>query len=134
MRHVATIGVMLALAGCSTAVETPRQLVTVVTRFGDQDVAGARCTLTNNRGQWLLVTPGSAMVHRSLGDLMVRCSRDGYIANAGSAPAETSQFGWANIATLGLGEGIDLATGSAFGYPPLLVLHLQPIAQMAPGS
>lgn len=63
------------------------------------DVQGVKCTVSNDKGSWSVVTPASVEVQRSKADLNVKCEKDGYETVAGvvhSAPTEieAKHFSW----------------------------------------
>ena len=60
---------MLGLSGCASIVTGHNQSVSVVAKSETQDVVGARCSLTNDNGQWFATTPGSVTVRRSYGSM-----------------------------------------------------------------
>ncbi len=61
-------------AGCASVVIGETQSVTFETvDQAGAAVAGAECTLTNDRGSWPVKTPGFAVVPRSPQDLHVKC-------------------------------------------------------------
>jgi hypothetical protein len=66
---------------------------------GGEELAGVKCTVSNDKGTWSLVTPGSVNVTRSAHDLSVSCEKDGYVTVAGvldSKPTAiaTKHFDW----------------------------------------
>jgi hypothetical protein len=63
------------------------------------NVEGVKCTVSNDKGSWSVVTPATVDVERSADDLKVTCSKDGYETVAGvlhSAPTEieVKHFSW----------------------------------------
>ncbi len=102
------------LAGCASIVSGTQQPVSVNTG----NVSGAQCALQNNKGQWYVAsTPGVAVVHRSYGDLTVKCQKPGYhgFTKVGSS---TKGMAFGNAVFGGLiGAGVDVADGAAYDYP-----------------
>ncbi len=43
-----------------------------------EELPGAECTASNDRGSWTVVTPGVLAVERSAAMLRIRCSKEGY--------------------------------------------------------
>ena len=110
--------VALSLSACASIIDGSNQSVSVKTVSGTKDIAGARCSLTNDKGTWYVTSPGSVSVHRSYDTLNVSCESDGYIANAGSAPSGTKGIAFGNILFGGLiGAAVDAGTGAAYDYP-----------------
>jgi hypothetical protein len=116
----------LALSGCATQVNGKYQTVAVKTVTGGTDLPGAKCIVANNKGAWNVTTPGTVAIHRSFDDVSVRCTHDGYLAGADSAPSTTTALEWGNVPTLFIGSIVDVKSGAAYEYPNLLVLELQP--------
>jgi hypothetical protein len=90
-----------------------------VTAFDDDnnEIEGALCSLVNNRGSWSLTTPGSALVHKSYGDMVVTCKKEGYVTGHVTLVSKNNAEIWGNIIAGGLvGYAIDISTGSGFNY------------------
>jgi len=122
-----TVVGFLCLSGCASIIDGSSQSLSVKTISDQGDVGGAQCTLTNDKGEWYVTTPGTVTVHRSYNDLNVRCSRQGYIPNVGSAPSSTRGMAFGNIIFGGLiGAGVDMGTGAAYDYPSPIIMRLQP--------
>ena len=88
------------------------------------DVLGARCSLTNDKGQWFATTPGSVTVRRSYSSLAVDCNTD---SSAGTAKAKSSTkpMAFGNILFGGvIGVGVDVATGAAYDYPEVITVAM----------
>jgi hypothetical protein len=114
----------LALSGCASIVSGANQSVSVVAKSDGGDVVGAKCSLTNDKGQSFATTPGSVTVHRSYGAMVVDCKTD---TSAGSAQVKSSTKGMAfgNILFGGvIGAGVDVATGAAYDHPELITVAL----------
>jgi hypothetical protein len=120
---------LLGMGACASLLDGWSQNVVVKTKSGTRDVAGALCTLSNNKGTWYVTSPGSVTVHRAADDLNVRCEYPGYVANAGSAPSTSSDLVYGNLIVGGiLGAAIDVGDGSAYDYPSPIIVNLQPAA------
>lgn len=52
-------------------------------------VAGAKCALSNDKGDWSVTAPDTVTVRRSASTLKIRCEKDGYVATEGSIEATT---------------------------------------------
>lgn len=52
-------------AGCGTLTGGLTQKVSVKTQKAAVDIAGANCVLTNSKGTYEVVTPGTVKVHRA---------------------------------------------------------------------
>jgi len=117
---------VIGLSACAMVLDGPYQNVVVKTMVGEQDVAGAVCTLTNDKGVWQAIAPSAVTVRRSYDDLNVRCDAPGYVANAGSVPSSTRSLILGNVIAGGLiGTGIDIGVGSGYSYPSPIIVKLQ---------
>ncbi len=126
---VAILVLPIALAGCAAIIDGSSQTLSVKTMSAGLDVSGAQCTLTNNKGEWYVTTPGTVTVHRSYDALNVKCHKDGYTANIGSVPSVTKDMELGNIFFGGLiGAAVDMGTGDAYDYPSPITVNIQPAA------
>ena len=124
-----------ALSACASIVDGSSQSLSVKTMSGPSDVAGAQCSLTNDKGVWYVTSPGSVTVHRSYDPLNVKCEAPGYVSNAGSASSATKGIAFGNILFGGLiGAAVDVGTGAAYDYPSPIVVNLQPVKTTALGN
>lgn len=123
------IGVVALTSGCASIVNGHNQSLSVQTRSkaGDQ-VAGANCKLSNDKGIWFLTTPGTTTIHRSLRDLSLVCEKEGYAAGTLFSKSSTKPMAFGNILFGGvIGAGVDIATGAAYDYPNLIVVEMGPV-------
>ena len=72
-RLIITILPIVGLSACASIVDGSNQSISVKTISGTNDIAGARCALTNDKGTWYVTSPGSVTVHRSYDTLNVKC-------------------------------------------------------------
>ena len=108
------------IGGCSTLTgEGTSQNLAIFTYKSDNSMLdGARCQMTNDEGTWTVVTPASAMVHRSNKDLVIHCTKDGYSNGYANVVSDTKANMWGNIIFGGgIGAIIDHNNGSAYVYP-----------------
>ena len=118
------IGVLL-LTGCASIVNGHTQTVSVKTTNKGEDVSGAKCSLSNDKGVWYLSTPGSVTVHRSYGELALTCSMAALPDGLATVKSSTTAAAFGNILVGGvIGAGIDVATGAAYSYPDLLLVEM----------
>jgi hypothetical protein len=104
-----------------------KQSLSVKTVAGGADVAGSQCSLTNDKGTWFVITPGTVTVHRNYDAIKVKCEHDGYVANTASTNSATKCAAFSNILFGGLiGAGVDMSTGAAYDYPNPIVVPLTP--------
>jgi hypothetical protein len=123
----------LLLCGCASIVSGQNQSLSVTAKNGGADVAGARCTLANDKGTWYATTPGSVTVRRSFNDLSVNCALDGADPGALLVKSSTKGMAFGNILFGGLiGASVDVSTGAAYDYPEIVVVEMGKTATLAP--
>jgi len=107
--------------GCASIVNGNNQSVSVTTRSQGAQLAGATCKLTNDKGEWYALTPGSVTIRRSYNDLAVDCAYDGLDAGITNAKSTTKGMVFGNLIFGGvIGAGIDIASGAAYDYPNVI--------------
>lgn len=112
------------MGGCASIVSGQNQSVSVVSKSDGVDVAGAKCSLSNDKGQWYATTPGSVTVRRSYGALAVDCKTDA-LAGTAQVKSSTKPMAFGNIIFGGvIGVGVDVATGAAYDYPEVISIPL----------
>ncbi|NDF11593.1 MAG: hypothetical protein EB060_02090 [Proteobacteria bacterium] len=108
------------LPACASMMEGSTQVVTIDTNPRIQ----GNCTATNERGEWQLPTiPGTIEVKRSKSPMRVRCEGMG-MKGIYSASSRTESWGYGNVATVGLGAGVDGATGALYKYPETITVAM----------
>ena len=120
--------------GCASIVSGSNQSISVTTRSNGVDLSGAKCVLTNNKGEWYATTPGTVTVHRSFNDLSVNCAYDGLDKGIELAKSTTKGMAFGNILFGGfIGVGVDVATGAAYDYPNVIQVNMgQAVPVMPP--
>jgi hypothetical protein len=122
-----------ATTGCASIVSGTNQPIAVETRLNGDALAGASCTLTSNKGIWFVSTPGSIVVHRGFQDLAVECAMAGLPTAFTSVASSTKAMAFGNILFGGLiGVGVDVGTGAAYDYPPLISVEMGPNGNPTP--
>jgi hypothetical protein len=125
--RLACAAALAGAAGCASVVIDETQSVTLETvDAAGAAVAGAECTLSNDRGSWPVKTPGFAVVPRSPKDLNVRCEAAGHppgdvrAVSRVNSPMFFNAFlgaaastGYVAVAA----AAIDYWRGNAFDYP-----------------
>lgn len=124
------------LFGCASIVSGHNQSISVDATSDSGQVVGALCTLTNNKGTWYVTTPGTTTVHRSYGDLGVRCEKKSDSPGIASVKSHTKGMAFGNILFGGIiGAGVDMKTGAAYDYPTLITILMgRTISIGKPGS
>jgi hypothetical protein len=116
----------IALIGCASITGTTSQNVSVQTKepIGDE-VRGASCELTNSKGKWFVVTPGTVGINRSNDNMLVLCRKDGYETGRGTFVSDTKGMMFGNIIFGGaVGAVIDHSSGAAYEYPSLFQIMM----------
>ena len=119
------VAAVVLTSGCASIVSGVNQPVSVVAKSPENvDVAGAKCTLTNSKGEWYTTTPGSVVVHRAYGNMLVNCVHPTY-AGVTSVKSVTKPMAFGNIIFGGvIGAGIDMGNGSAYDYPDMISVSM----------
>jgi hypothetical protein len=113
------------MPGCASITTGGTQNVSVEAVAAQQAVAGTNCQLTNDKGSWGVVTPGTVNVRGSYGDLAVHCESPHYEPGIASFKSTTKAMAFGNILVGGIiGATIDVSTGAAYQYPSLLSVSL----------
>jgi hypothetical protein len=118
------ITLLFIISGCATLTTGSSQAITINTK-----PSGATCTLTRNGMDLAVInpTPGSITVDKSKDDISVICRKEGYQENAAICSSSFQGMTLGNILFGGLiGLAVDIGSGSAHRYPPMLTLTLIP--------
>jgi len=120
MRHV-SLCVLLACAmvsGCAsiTGSDSQGMRVTTLEKSGDE-IGGARCRLVNDKGAWMVETPGEVQVRRSNNAISVTCEKEPLPAGHASVPSITRGAMYGNLLFGGvIGIAIDHSSGAGYEY------------------
>jgi hypothetical protein len=111
----------IILSGCASIVNGQNQSVSVDT----PGCSPANCELTNDKGKWFVTTPGTVTVRRAFGNMEVACSKAGFATVSSSVASSTKAMAFGNILFGGvIGAGVDMGTGAAYDYPPVISVPL----------
>src|SRR5688572_27264657 len=95
---LAGVAVILFGSGCASITGSTAQTISMQTRDkAGKDVVGASCEMTNDKGRWLVQTPGTTTIVRSNEDMQVLCNKAGHDAGRGSIVSATKGAIWGNI-------------------------------------
>lgn len=120
----AALVVLASLSGCASIVSGSEQSLSVVAMGESGNVNGARCSLSNDKGQWYTTTPGSVTVRRSYSDMAVTC-QNAKTSGALQVKSATKGMAFGNILFGGIiGAGVDMSTGAAYDYPALITIQM----------
>ena len=123
--YAALLCMMLGVTGCASIVSGANQSLAVETRLNGNPLPGASCKLTSNKGTWFVNTPGSVVVHRGFQDLAVECTKPGVEPAIALVASSTKAMAFGNIIFGGIiGAGVDIGTGAAYDYPPLISVEM----------
>ncbi len=120
-------GACLLTGGCASIVSGQNQSISVTSRDPAKgvDVAGAKCSLVNDKGTWYATTPGTVTVRRSFNELAVNCSADGVAPGIAMVKSSTKAMAFGNILFGGfIGAGVDMSTGAAYDYPEIIIVTM----------
>lgn len=124
----------LASTGCASIVGGTSQVVSVETNAAGRAAPGARCALSNPKGEYFVTTPGTVTINRAYDDLIVRCTLAGHDPGATSVKSTTKAMAFGNLIFGGVvGGAVDIASGAAYEYPVMITVEMQAVAA-APGA
>lgn len=105
------------LTGCASISGNSTQPLTVITLHNNQEISGITCTLSNDTGSWSIITPATATIHKSTGDLAITCHKAPLTGDA-LIVSKSNTAVWGNILVGGvIGYAVDRQTGAGFDYP-----------------
>ena len=89
-----------------------------------QIVKGAMCTISNDKGQWVVESPGSIIIKKSLGDLTASCRNEK--SNGALVIKSTNNANiWGNVLAGGpIGALVDSNTGAGFNYQQMITVQM----------
>lgn len=124
-RSLGALASVAAISGCASIVNGTSQVISVQTVQNGNDIAGAACKLDNGKGTWFVKTPGTVTVHRAYDDLTIKCEKDGSEPGLATIKSSTKGMAFGNILFGGvIGAGVDMSTGAAYDYPPLITVSM----------
>jgi len=124
-KTIAVLGAVTMFSGCASIIGGSSQSVSVQTTKGETMLAGAMCTLTNDKGTWFVTSPGTVSIHRAYDDLSVVCKKEGEEPGAMTIKSSTKGMAYGNILAGGIiGAAVDMGTGAAYDYPSLITVSM----------
>ncbi|EMN1927610.1 hypothetical protein RVV18_001997 [Burkholderia ambifaria] len=125
MKTIWVVTGLLSLSGCASIIDGSTQVVSVETRSAAEAVTSASCKLTNDKGTWFVTTPGSVSLHRSMGDLNIKCDKEGREPGISTVASSARGMVAGNLLFGGIvGTAIDMGTGAAYDYPTLITVSM----------
>ena len=125
LRIISICTIACLSTGCASIVSGQNQSVSVTTLNKGDALAGAKCSLANDKGTWYTTTPGSVTVRRSFNDLSVNCAFDGLDNGITMVKSATKAMAFGNILFGGfIGAGVDMSTGAAYDYPDVVQVNM----------
>jgi hypothetical protein len=127
---------LLVLNGCASMTGSPAQSVSMQARDqAGNEVVGAACELTNNKGKWFITTPGSATIVRSNDDMQVLCNKPGHQPGRAAVVSAIKGAMFGNILLGGgIGALIDHNSGAAYEYPSFIQVLMGQSIRIEPPS
>lgn len=122
--------ILLLNSACSTVIEGRTQRIAV-----DTLPIGAECVVKDNDLVLARVrTPGTATVEKSKNDILVECTKEGYIPNKLRNKSDMALTSMANMA-FGqwsfIGNAVDSASGASHKYDSRVFMALNPLPPVA---
>lgn len=113
--------VFLMLSGCASITGSTSQSISVQTKEPTgAEVVGANCELTNSKGKWFVITPGTVGISRSNDNMQLLCRKDGYEPGRNGIVSDTKGMMFGNIIFGGgIGAIVDHTSGAAYEYPSI---------------
>jgi hypothetical protein len=110
---------LLTLTGCASITGSTSQNISVQTKEPTGvEVVGANCELTNSKGKWFVITPGTVGISRSNDNMQLLCRKDGYEPGRNGIVSDTKGMMFGNILFGGgIGAIVDHTSGAAYEYP-----------------
>ncbi len=116
------------IAGCATVTGSRNQQIYVYTLLrSGEELVGAGCELTNEKGTWFVVTPGPVSVRKADGDLHIYCNKRGLETGRAAIVSDPQlamfanaiKWRWDGKYYFGgpLGALIDFQSGAGYSYP-----------------
>lgn len=132
--NACTIALAILASGCASVTGGNVQTMVVSTAAKDgKDVAGADCTLSNNKGSWRVKTPGETTIVRSNMAMTVKCEKEPLPAGIATVESATRGAMYGNILVGGIiGAAIDHSSGAAYEYPISVRVVMGDIVSIAP--
>ncbi|QWD20694.1 SHOCT domain-containing protein [Polynucleobacter paneuropaeus] len=125
IRICCVLAICSLFAGCASITGSSNQPISVTTTHEGKPIAGAYCTLLNDKGTWYVSTPGSVVIHKSYDDLSATCKKEETHAGAATFKSESQGSVWGNVLAGGLiGYAVDASSGAGFSYPPTLNIEM----------
>jgi hypothetical protein len=119
------------LASCASVLTGSSQTIFITT----PPTTGANCVLTNRQGTWTVSSPGSVTVKKSMQNIVVTCTKEGWQEGFAAIPANYEDSTSGNIIAGGIiGLGVDLSTGAVNKYPKAFEVHMMPLPGMPQAS
>lgn len=107
------------VTGCASVTVDANQQVRIDTYAKDEQlVSEVKCVAKNERGEWMMIAPGTVSVHRSGDNLTVKCDKDGFKSGYATAISRANGGMFGNILLGGgIGAIVDHNKGTAYSYP-----------------
>lgn len=125
LAFISLLGLATLGSGCASIVTGHEQSVSIDTQQKGIKIKLANCKLQNDKGTWFVTTPGSTTVRRSYNPMTIVCEKDGHEKGILKVESSTKAMAFGNVVFGGvIGAGVDMATGAAYDYPPLITVEM----------
>jgi hypothetical protein len=115
----------VVLSGCATVIKGTSQNIAITTPPAD----GASCILSSKEGNWTVVSPGIVHVEKSKEDVLVKCTKQGYLDATATIPSDFQGWTIGNVLLGGvIGVGVDAASGAMNEYPNSFAVPMTPVS------
>ncbi len=128
MKHIFQILIIATsvfATGCASITSGKIQPVSVITTCDGEQLAGANCTLANEKGSWFVKTPGSVSINKAYSDMTISCSKGKETSGVATFKSSNEGAVWGNILAGGIiGYAVDAGSGAGFSYPPTMTISM----------
>lgn len=129
----AALAVTASLSGCASVMEGTTQPIAIITT----PEPGATCVVSNDRGTWTTLSPGTVTVDKSESVLKIVCSKPGRQDGTLYAAGRMSSAGMVGMMLPYVGlldTAVDAGSGAMLKYPDSFTIDLKPAAATAAAS
>lgn len=116
---------LLLVSGCASITQSELQRVSVTASNEGKALKDAECSLTNDRGTWMVKAPGQVDVRKSGENLSVVCKKEGFVDGLLTAVSRAAGSMFGNIIFGGgIGAIIDHNKGTGYDYPDSMPVQM----------
>lgn len=118
---------LLGLTGCASIATSSHQTLHIKTVDENNNIVyGANCSVSNDKGDWFVKTPGHVKVQKSSQTLRINCKKSGYRPTLKKVGSTLDGAFYGNIICGGpVGMVVDHCTEKGYGYPEEIVIMMK---------